>query len=123
MYDVHQAAEKLKINEALLKSTVPCTDYSFHEENGKKEITGYSWSQDLIERLVLIQAGPCSSDDLLYIADTCCNGDPKWAKDIVQILTRTIKQTHHVSRKSGGRRIPRPSAVSKVPGKPAEQVQ
>lgn len=118
MYDVHQAAEKLKINETLLKSNVPCTDYTFREENGKKEITGYFWSQELIDRLVLIQTAPYSSEDLLYIADTCCNGDHRWAKDMVHILTRTNKQ-QHTRKKPGTRGITRPSVVNKIPGKPA----
>ncbi len=93
MYDIHQAAQKLNISETLLKYTVPCTDYTYKEENGKKEMYDFVWSDQLIEKLATIPTGNFSKENLQYLAETCCHGDVVWAEEIVASLKNRKKQT------------------------------
>lgn len=87
MLDMHQAAQKLGISQKKLKSQIPCTDYSYIEVNGKKEIQEYFWSQVLINRLFDIKANGVKPEDVKYIADECCHGDSKWAEELLQSLS------------------------------------
>lgn len=86
MLDIHQAAQKLGCSQKILKSQIPCTDYSYIEVNGKKEIQEYFWSQDLVSRLCDIKANGAKPEDVKSIADECCHGDEKWAAEVLQSL-------------------------------------
>ena len=86
MLDIHQAAQKLGCSQIILKSKIPCTDYSWHEVNGKKEITEYYWSKNLIDRLCHIKMNGVKTEDVKYIAEECCDGDYKWAEEILVSL-------------------------------------
>lgn len=90
MLDIHQAAQKLGCSQIILKSKIPCTDYSWHEVNGKKEIKEYYWSKNLIDRLCHIKMNGVKTEDVKYIAEECCDGDYKWAEEILVSLGRPI---------------------------------
>ena len=86
MLDIHQAAQKLGCTQKLLKSKVPCTDYSYTEIDGKKEIQEYFWSQELIGRLCDLKLNGTKAEDVKFIADECCHGDAKWAEDLIRSI-------------------------------------
>ena len=86
MLDIHLASRKLGCSPVFLKSRIPCTDYTYSEVDGKKEIKEYYWSQNLIDRLCHIKANGTKSEDLKYIAEECCDGDRAWAEEILVSL-------------------------------------
>lgn len=90
MLDIHQAAQKLGCSQKKLKSKIPCTDYSYIEVDGKKEIKEYYWSQDLINRLCDIKLNGAKPEDVKYIAEECCHGDEKWAEDLLLSLNSSV---------------------------------
>lgn len=83
MLDIQQAAQQLGCTQTFLKSKVPCTDYSYIEVEGKKEIKDYYWSNQLIERLGSIKAKSVTAEDVTFIAEECCFGDSKWAEEML----------------------------------------
>jgi hypothetical protein len=86
MVDIHLASRKLGCSPVFLKSRIPCTDYTYTEVDGKKEIKEYYWSQNLIDRLCHIKANGAKPEDLKYIAEECCDGDRTWAEEILGLL-------------------------------------
>ena len=88
MLDITVASRKLGCSPVLLKSRIPCTDYTYSEVNGKKEIKEYYWAQNLIDRLCYIKANGAKAEDLKYIAEECCDGDRTWAEEILLSLGR-----------------------------------
>jgi hypothetical protein len=86
MEDIHLASRKLGCSPVFLKSRIPCTDYTYTEVDGKKEIQEYYWSQNLIDRLCHIKANGAKPEDLKYIAEECCDGDRTWAEEILGLL-------------------------------------
>ena len=90
MLDTHQAAQKLGCSQIFLKSKIPCTDYTYREVDGKKEIIEYYWSMNLIERLCQIKLNGAKTEDVKYIAEECCEGDCKWAEEILVSLVCPI---------------------------------
>lgn len=83
MLNIQQAAQKLGCSQSFLKEKIPCTDYSYKDVNGKKEIKEFYWSQILIDRLSHLKLNGAKAEDVNYIARECCDGDYKWAKDIL----------------------------------------
>jgi hypothetical protein len=86
MLDINQAAQRLGFSQKVLKSRIPCSDYSYIEVNGKKEIQEYFWSYELISRLVNIKANGVKPEDISYIAEECCHNDLKWAEELLASL-------------------------------------
>jgi hypothetical protein len=95
MLDINLASRKLGFSQQVLKSKIPCTDYTYTEIEGKKEIKGYYWSHELIDRLYHIKTGGAKPEDLKYIAEECCDGDSGWAQEILVMLgsPRNIPKT------------------------------
>lgn len=91
MLDCLLAAQKLKCSQLFLKENIPCTDYSYNEINGKKQIKEYYWSKVLIDRLCQVISHGANEDDVKYIAEECCNGDNKWAKEILALIGKPIR--------------------------------
>ena len=90
MLDIQQAAQKLGCSQKTLKSNIPCTDYSYIEVDGKKEIQEYFWSQNLISRLCDIKSNGAKPEDLQFVAEECCHGDEKWAEELVASLNGPV---------------------------------
>lgn len=90
MLDVNHSASKLNCSPLYLKSKIPCTDYSYQEVNGIKEIQEYYWSEDLIDRLFQIKSNGVKTADVQYMAEECCHGDYKWAEEILNSLVTPI---------------------------------
>ncbi len=86
MLDIHQASQKLGCSTQFLKSKIPCSDYTYTEVEGKKEIQGYYWSQELMDRLCQIKSNGVKPEDIKYIADQCCDGDRPWTEEILASL-------------------------------------
>jgi len=86
MYTQQQAADKLCCSREFLKSRIPCTDYSYDEIDGKKELREYYWAQSLIDRLQKIKQAGAKPDDISFIAAECCYGDTSWAEDLLASL-------------------------------------
>ena len=88
MLDINHSSSKLNCSQIYLKSKIPCTDYSYQEINGIKEINEYYWSEDFIDRLCKIKSNGVKTEDVQYMADECCHGDCKWAEEILISLCR-----------------------------------
>jgi hypothetical protein len=86
MLDLTLASQAVGCSEDFLKSKIPCSDYSYEEIDGKTEIKGYYWSQQLIDRLCLIKANGVKPEDVSYVAAECCYDDSKWAEEILASL-------------------------------------
>ena len=86
MFNTHQAAQKIGCSHVFLKSKIPCSEYTYVEVDGKKEIKEYFWSIKLIDRICHIKLNGTNQDDVKYIAEECCDGDCKWADDILSSL-------------------------------------
>ncbi|KAF0159552.1 MAG: hypothetical protein FD159_493 [Syntrophaceae bacterium] len=89
MLNIHQAAQKLGCSQIFLKSRIPCTYYTYNEVNGKKEIKEYYWSKNLIDRLCNSKMNGIK-EDVKYIAEECCEGDYKWAEEILGLLAHPM---------------------------------
>ena len=87
MLDIQLASQKLGCTPQFLKSKIPCSDYTYTEIEGKKEIQGYYWKPELMDRLHQIKVQGVKPDDLKYIADECCDGDRVWAEEIQALLS------------------------------------
>ncbi len=88
MFTIDEAAEQLKLSKQLLKSRIPCSDYSYVEVAGKIEIKEYYWSKALVTRLSEIKTNGANAEDIKYFADECCHGDLAWAKEVLAMLTQ-----------------------------------
>ena len=86
MLDIHQAAQKLGRPQPFLKNKIPCSENTYHEVNGKQELTGYYWSHQLIDCLCLIQVNGATAENKKYITEECCQGDSRWAEEIILLL-------------------------------------
>jgi hypothetical protein len=86
MLDSHHAAQKIGCSQIFLKSKIPCTDYTYREVDGKKEIIEYYWSNSLIDRLCYIKLNGVKTEDVENIAKECCDGDCTWAEEILLSL-------------------------------------
>ena len=86
MYTQQQAADKLGCSGEVLKSRIPCTDYSYDEIDGKKVLREYYWSQSLIERLLQIKSNGAKPEDIKSVAAECCFGDTSWAEELLASL-------------------------------------
>jgi hypothetical protein len=90
MLNINHSASRLNCSQIHLKSKIPCTDYSYQEINGIKEIKEYYWSEDLIDRLCQIKENGVKTEDVQYVATECCHGDCKWAEEILNSLVPPI---------------------------------
>ena len=86
MLDIHQAAQKLGRSQIFLKNKIPCSENTYHEVNGKQELKEYYWSRQLINCLCNIQVNGASVEEMKYITEECCEGDSKWAEEIILLL-------------------------------------
>ena len=91
LLDSHQAAQKLECSQIFMKENIPCSDYSYNVVNGTKQIKEYYWSKDLVDRLCHIISHGASEEDMKYIAEKCCNGDSKWAREILDLIGQPIR--------------------------------
>jgi hypothetical protein len=82
MFCAHDASQILGCSQNFLKSRIPCSDYTYREVDGKKEIKEYYWSIILINRLRSIKLNGAKAEDVKFIADECCDGDCRWAEEI-----------------------------------------
>ncbi len=86
MLDIHQAAQKLGRSQLFLKNNIPCSENTYHEVNGKQELKEYFWSRQLINCLCHIQVNGATAENTKYITEECCEGDSKWAEEIILLL-------------------------------------
>jgi hypothetical protein len=86
MFNIDEAAQQLNMSKQLLKSRIPCSDYSYVEVEGKVEIKEYYWSKELVNRLSEIIAKGANAADVSFFAVECCHGDLEWAKDVLGML-------------------------------------
>lgn len=105
MLDIHQAAQKLGRSQIFLKNKIPCSENTYHEVNGKQELKEYYWSRQLINCLCNIQANGATVEEMKYITEECCEGDSKWAKEIILLLDqrRSLPKVDGVLPKSRAR--------------------
>lgn len=89
MYNSHQAAQRIDCSQSYLKKNIPCSDYTYREHKGAKEICEYYWSKKLIDRICHVKLNGVKAEDIEYIAKECCHGDLKWAEDILVSLGYT----------------------------------
>ena len=105
-YDLLQASQRLKVTAEWLKGTIPCTGYGYEGTGTGKTLRDYSWSRELIDRLCRIKESRPQREDERYLAETCCDGDHGWAKEIIRSLRKSQPKTTQV----GDKFVPRMKA-------------
>ena len=88
LLNIAAAAKALGLSQRALKSLIPCSETRISGEQNNRRIEEYYWDQHLIDRLLVLadkhqQSLGYSSDDLAFIAATCCDGDQRWARDCI----------------------------------------
>lgn len=96
LLNIGEASTALGLRQQTLKKLIPCCELRIVETDGVKSIEGYYWKQSLIERFDRIwsqyqQGQRYTKDDAKFVADSCCEGDLKWAKDILATFFRKKK--------------------------------
>jgi len=83
-----QAARATGLSQRKVKEIIPCSDTRIVDNGTKKTIEEYYWHQSLIQRFTLLNAQHqqgvrYTEDDITFIAENCCEGDIKWARDTI----------------------------------------
>lgn len=101
LLNIAQASKALGLSQRQLKTLIPCSEIRISDSDSGKKIEDYYWDIVLIQRLIqlheLQQQGCCySAEEVSYIAETCCEGDVKWARDTIAIyLKQCASPTKH----------------------------
>jgi hypothetical protein len=82
------AAKALELSHRSIKALIPCSETRIVTEAGNSSIKEYYWDKKLIDRFKNLrlkqqEGRGYNSDDLTYIAESCCAGDRKWARDCI----------------------------------------
>jgi len=82
------AANALELSHRPLKNLIPCSETRIATEAGNSSIKEYYWDKKLIDRFKNLwlkhqEGHGYDSDDLTYIAESCCAGDRTWARDCI----------------------------------------
>ncbi len=93
LLNIAVAAKSLGLSHRSLKSLIPCTETRIVEKDGSKSIEEYYWDKVLIDRfenLGMKQQEGCgyNREDLAFIAESCCDGDYRWAHDCISSFLR-----------------------------------
>lgn len=88
LLNIAQSSQALGLSQRTMKEIIPCSEIRIVDNGSNKSIEGYYWHQILIQRFNLLkkqhQHGTCySKGDIKFIAENCCEGDIKWAQDII----------------------------------------
>ncbi len=88
LLNISAATKALALSRRALKRLIPCSATRIVEEDGDKTIKEYYWDQVLIGRFASLwlkhQAGRgYNREDLSFIAQSCCDGDRRWAHDCI----------------------------------------
>lgn len=81
---IAEASKALGLSQRSLKSLIPCSEIRIVEEGDEKAIKDYYWERELVERFVALKDKQRpGSEDLAFIARCCCEGDLRWARELV----------------------------------------
>lgn len=88
LLNIADAAKAVGLSHRGLKSLIPCSEIRIAGEGENKSIEEYYWETELISRFVAIwtehqAGGGPGSEDELYIAELCCDGDRQWGREIL----------------------------------------
>ncbi|MCD6525559.1 MAG: hypothetical protein J7K75_01030 [Desulfuromonas sp.] len=88
LLNIGSASITLGLSQRALKTLIPCSEMRIVEEGGDKSIEGYYWNKGLIARFEALaaqhrQGQRYTDDDAAFVAEQCCDGDMKWARDII----------------------------------------
>ena len=88
LLNISAAAKALGLSHRSLKALIPCSEVRIAEEGGDKTIKEYYWEKELIGRFESLSAKQkgghgYNSEDLTFIAESCCDGDRQWARDCI----------------------------------------
>lgn len=88
LLNISAAAKALGLSHRSLKALIPCSEVRIAEEGGDKTIKEYYWEQELIGRFETLAAKQkrgrgYNSEDVTFIAESCCDGDRRWARDCI----------------------------------------
>lgn len=88
LLNISEAAKALSLSQRSLKTLIPCSEVRIEEEGGDKSIEEYYWDNELIARFETLwekqqEGRGYTSEDVEYIAECCCDGDRRWARDCI----------------------------------------
>lgn len=91
LLNIGGASTALSLSQRALKALIPCSEMRIVEKDGDKSIEGYYWNKELIAKLEALSAQHQQSqrytdDDAAFVAKQCCDGDIKWARDIIAVF-------------------------------------
>jgi hypothetical protein len=96
LLSIAAAAKTLNLSHRQLKALIPCSETRIVEKDGTKSIEEFYWDKELIaqfEGLWLKQQNGrgYNREDLSVIAESCCDGDRRWASDcIVRFINQRL---------------------------------
>lgn len=88
LWGLSTVATTLGLSPRTVKALIPCSETRIEEKDGNKTIKEYYWDIELIERFQKLwvkqtEGRGYNSEDLTLIAEHCCAGDRKWARDCI----------------------------------------
>lgn len=91
LHNIGSASTALGLSQRELKALIPCSEMRIIEKDGDKSIEGYYWNKGLIARFAALstqhqQNQRYTDDDAAFVAEQCCDGDMKWARDIIAVF-------------------------------------
>jgi hypothetical protein len=93
-YHLHTAAQKLDVSTEWFKKTIPCTGYTSDEQGDGSTVHSFRYQKEIVDTLCRMMDHGCNVAGLEYIAQTCCEGDLDWARDITGSLRDRWSERH-----------------------------
>jgi hypothetical protein len=92
-YDLSTAAQKLDVSTEWFKKTIPCTGYTSEEQGDGSTVHQFRYRKEIVDTLSRMR-DRADVAGLEYIAQTCCEGDLDWARDITGSLRDRWSERH-----------------------------
>ncbi len=100
LLNISAAAKGLGLSQRALKTLIPCSETRILSEGGARRIEEYYWDKGLIARfegiwLKHLERRGYNREDLAFIAENCCDGDRRWARDCITgfLRQRTLAES------------------------------
>ena len=82
------AATALGLSQRSLKTLIPCSEVRVASDGGDRSLKEFYWEQTLVDSFVRLAAKQQTGrgynrEELTFIADNCCDGDRRWARDCI----------------------------------------
>lgn len=99
LLNIAQTSQALGLSQRKTKELIPCNDLRIVADGAIQTIEEYYWDRQLIQHFTMLKQQHHNTqhyhnEDLLVIAEGCCDGDIKWAQDIVDAYLSCCDEEH-----------------------------